>query len=52
MAGDWIKVEENMPDKPEVCRIAARLGIEGDAVAEVYELLFGNKIPEVRPGVQ
>lgn len=19
MAGDWIKVEENMPDKPEVC---------------------------------
>jgi len=28
MAGDWIKVEENMPDKPEVCSIAARLGIE------------------------
>jgi hypothetical protein len=33
MAGDWIKVEENMPDKPEVCRMAARLGIECDAVA-------------------
>jgi len=33
MAGDWIKIEENMPDKPEVCRIAARLGIDGDAVA-------------------
>ena len=33
MAGDWIKIEENMPDKPEVCRMAARLGIECDAVA-------------------
>lgn len=25
---------------------------KADAVAEVYEMLFGNKIPEVRPGVQ
>lgn len=25
---------------------------KADAVAEVYELLFGVKIPEVRPGVQ
>lgn len=33
MAGDWIKIEENMPDKPEVWRIAGALGIEADAVA-------------------
>jgi len=33
MAGDWIKIEENMPDKPEVCQMAARLGIDSDAVA-------------------
>ena len=32
MAGDWIKVEENMPDKPEVYGMAAQLGIEVDAV--------------------
>ena len=32
MAGDWIKVEENMPDKPEVCRIASDLGLDPDAV--------------------
>ncbi len=25
---------------------------KADAVAEVYEILFGVKIPEVRPGVQ
>jgi hypothetical protein len=31
MAGDWIKVEENMPDKPEVYGMAAQLGIEVDA---------------------
>jgi hypothetical protein len=33
MAGDWIKVEENMPDKPEVCMMAARLALDADAVA-------------------
>jgi len=33
MAGDWIKVEENMPDKPEVWQIADILKIDGDAVA-------------------
>ena len=33
MAGDWIKIEENMPDKPEVWRIASILGIDGDMVA-------------------
>lgn len=32
MAGDWIKVEENTPDKPEVCQIAAELCIDPDAV--------------------
>lgn len=33
MAGDWIKVEENMPDKPEVWEIADILKIDGDSVA-------------------
>lgn len=33
MAGDWLKVEEAMPDKPEVFAIAARLDIDPDAVA-------------------
>jgi hypothetical protein len=32
MAGDWIKFEENTPDKPEVHGMAAQLGIEVDAV--------------------
>lgn len=32
MAGDWIKFEENTPDKPEVHGMAADLGIEVDAV--------------------
>ena len=32
MAGDWIKVEENTPDKPEVQKMAAILGIDPDAV--------------------
>src|SRR5262245_46241811 len=31
MAGDWIKVEHTMPDKPEVGQIAARLAIDHDA---------------------
>lgn len=33
MAGDWLKVEEAMPDKPEVFAIAAKLDIDPDAVA-------------------
>ena len=33
MAGDWIKIEENMPDKPEVWQIAALLKLDGDTVA-------------------
>jgi hypothetical protein len=33
MAGDWLKVEEAMPDKPEVFDMAARLDIDPDAVA-------------------
>lgn len=32
MAGDWIKIEHTMPDKPEVVSIAAALGIDQDAV--------------------
>lgn len=32
MAGDWIKVEHATPDKPEVVRMAALLGIDQDAV--------------------
>lgn len=32
MAGDWIKFESTTPDKPEVVRIAAILGIDQDAV--------------------
>lgn len=31
MAGDWIKVEHSMPDKPEVDQLAAKLDIEHDA---------------------
>ena len=33
MAGDWIKIEHAMPDKPEVFRISDRLGVDPDAVA-------------------
>lgn len=32
MAGDWIKVQKDTPDKPEVLAIASRLGIDPDAV--------------------
>lgn len=32
MAGDWIKVEHTTPDKPEVVKLAAMLGIDQDAV--------------------
>lgn len=32
MAGDWIKVQKDTPDKPEVLAIAARLDIDPDAV--------------------
>lgn len=32
MAGDWIKLEHTTPDKPEVVQMAARLGIDQDAV--------------------
>jgi len=32
MAGDWIKVEENTPDKPEVAVIAFATGLDVDAV--------------------
>lgn len=32
MAGDWIKMEVNLPDKPEVHAIAGMLGVEPDLV--------------------
>jgi hypothetical protein len=32
MAGDWIKIENELPDKPEVHAIAAKLNIDPDAV--------------------
>ena len=32
MAGDWIKIEENTPDKPEVQKMASILKIDPDAV--------------------
>jgi hypothetical protein len=31
MAGDWIKMQKDTPDKPEVLAIASRLGIDPDA---------------------
>jgi hypothetical protein len=31
MAGDWLKIESDTPDKPEVLAIAAKLGITQDA---------------------
>lgn len=33
MAGDWIKIEHTLPDKPEVFRIAMELGITPEHVA-------------------
>lgn len=33
MAGDWIKVEHSLPDKPEVISIASAVGIDQDAAA-------------------
>lgn len=32
MAGDWIKLEHSTPDKPEVVKLAAALGLDQDAV--------------------
>ena len=32
MAGDWIKTEHTLPDKPEIIRMAAMLDIDQDAV--------------------
>lgn len=32
MAGDWIKLQKDTPDKPEVIAIASRLGLDPDAV--------------------
>jgi hypothetical protein len=32
MAGDWIKLQKDTPDKPEVLAIASRMGLDPDAV--------------------
>lgn len=32
--------------------IAAYFDTRAEVIAEVYEMLFGNKIPEVRPGTR
>lgn len=32
MAGDWIKLQKDTPEKPEVLAIASRLGLDPDAV--------------------
>jgi hypothetical protein len=32
MAGDWIKIEHTLPDKPEVCLIAEHLNLDPDTV--------------------
>jgi hypothetical protein len=32
MAGDWIKIEHALPDKPEVMEMATALGIDSDAI--------------------
>lgn len=32
MAGDWIKIQKDTPDKPEVLAIATRLNLDSDAV--------------------
>lgn len=32
MAGDWIKITKDLPDKPEVWQIAGMVGIDADAV--------------------
>jgi hypothetical protein len=32
MAGDWIKIQKDTPDKPEVLAMAARLNLDPDAV--------------------
>lgn len=32
MAGDWIKVQKDTPDKPEVLAMAARLNLDQDAI--------------------
>jgi hypothetical protein len=32
MAGDWIKLQKDTPDKPEILAMSSRLGIDSDAV--------------------
>ena len=55
MAGDWIKVERSTPDKPEVMRIARRLGVSRDeAFGKLFRFwswLDGNCVEGVVEGV-
>lgn len=32
MAGDWIKLQKDTPDKPEVLAMASKLGLDSDAI--------------------
>lgn len=41
MAGDWIKIEIGMPDKPEVWQMAQALNIDADAVAGKLIRIWG-----------
>lgn len=39
MAGDWLKVEESTPDKPEIAVLARKLGVsQGDAFLEWFRV--------------
>jgi hypothetical protein len=39
MAGDWLKIQHDTPDKPEIMRIAAQLGISiGDAFLACFRV--------------
>ena len=40
MAGDWIKVDATLPDKPEVFAIAEYLGIDPDAACGKLVRIF------------
>lgn len=55
MAGEWIKVDTNLPDKPEVLRIARRLDISKDSVVGKLIRVWGwfdtNSVDGVVDGV-
>jgi len=55
MAGEWIKIETSLSDKPEVLRISRRLGIDKDCVvgklARVWGWFDKNSVDGVVDGV-